>query len=341
MALFTPFVPVRYAAPLLDVLRDTRGNLRGQILADAELTDADLSMYAEALPMRQFEQLVHSIAEHTGRTDIGFEFGRRMHPQLHGPVSMVMRQCETLDQVFRLIVRYSRLITPIFSFQYKAVKDHVEITYRPTAPMSSLVLQVFMETHAVGLNRTLETLLGDRMTRYDVYLTIPEPPHIERYRALPYAKWHFGNKRLPLVRLVFPKALLQLPVNWGDMVSRTIEPLDLHGMQSTMVRTRECKEWVRMMLREAQGYQPSAAELAEMLSVSAHTLARDLAREGVSFRTMGKEIRHTRACKMLEDPELSVAEIAQRLGYSDSANFCHAFLAMSGQSPTAYRNALA
>lgn len=94
---------------------------------------------------------------------------------------------------------------------------------------------------------------------------------------------------------------------------------------------------MQLMLREAEDCQPTQAQLAELLGVSAHTLARRLSAEGCSFRQLAAQVRHARACRMLDEGQLSISQIASRLGYNDLANFSHAFRRMAGISPASYR----
>jgi AraC-like DNA-binding protein len=49
------------------------------------------------------------------------------------------------------------------------------------------------------------------------------------------------------------------------------------------------------------------------------------------------EERHARALVLLRSSGLSVKDVAQRLGYSDVANFMRAFKRWTGQTPGAFR----
>ena len=82
---------------------------------------------------------------------------------------------------------------------------------------------------------------------------------------------------------------------------------------------------------------PSQVELARTLNLSSRTLDRYLDREGVRFRAMANEVRHEKACALLEAGELSITQIAYELGYSDASNFTRAFRRRAGMSPAAYR----
>ena len=116
-----------------------------------------------------------------------------------------------------------------------------------------------------------------------------------------------------------------------------MSPQELDALQGDIEQSREWSGWIRMMLREAEACQPTAEELTELLGVDTHTLARALAKEGLSFREMAKQVRHEKACELLKDLNQSVTQIAYRLAYSDSANFSRAFQSVSGVSPRTYR----
>jgi AraC-like DNA-binding protein len=92
-----------------------------------------------------------------------------------------------------------------------------------------------------------------------------------------------------------------------------------------------------LVLREAEGCQPTREELAELLNVSRATLVRRLAAEGNTLRELGNRIRHQRACTLLRNSGQAISQIAYRLGYGDVANFSHAFRALCGISPSDYR----
>jgi len=59
--------------------------------------------------------------------------------------------------------------------------------------------------------------------------------------------------------------------------------------------------------------------------------------QGSSFSEVLDEVRRQRALLLLEDRRLALADVAGRLGYSDTANFTRAFRRWTGQTPAAFR----
>ena len=49
------------------------------------------------------------------------------------------------------------------------------------------------------------------------------------------------------------------------------------------------------------------------------------------------EIRTAKACELLENTTLSIAEISEKVGYSEHSYFCRVFKKITGQTPSVYR----
>jgi len=81
---------------------------------------------------------------------------------------------------------------------------------------------------------------------------------------------------------------------------------------------------------------PELADLARQLGYSPRTLRRRLAERGTSFLDCVNDVRHQLALSYLATTNFTVDAIAERLGYSDTSNFRHAFRRWTGVSPKAY-----
>lgn len=77
--------------------------------------------------------------------------------------------------------------------------------------------------------------------------------------------------------------------------------------------------------------------VAKVLGVSKRTLNRILHDLGTTFRDIKKDVVLAKAKKLLKDSDMTLIEIAEQLGYSDSAAFSRAFKLEAGLSPGEYR----
>jgi AraC-like DNA-binding protein len=94
---------------------------------------------------------------------------------------------------------------------------------------------------------------------------------------------------------------------------------------------------VRRPLIERPGHYPNIELIAEELSIHPRALRRRLEAEGTSYRDILAEVRRCLAMEYLRKTHMTNEEIASRLGYSDAANFRHAFLRWTGKSPSDLR----
>ena len=96
-------------------------------------------------------------------------------------------------------------------------------------------------------------------------------------------------------------------------------------------------ERVRDRILRQPGHIPDMNAVAGELLLTPRTLRRRLLDEGTSYKALTDEVRETLAEELLSAANLSVEQIAERLGYSEAASFIHAFKRWKGQPPHSYR----
>ncbi len=77
--------------------------------------------------------------------------------------------------------------------------------------------------------------------------------------------------------------------------------------------------------------------VAASLAMSPRTLQRRLQEEGTRFGALRDQVKHRHACQMLAKGDCDMGALAQSLGFSDTANFYHAFKRWQGCAPGEYR----
>ena len=327
MPLHEPIVPSRYARYFLHLA----GVRREAVLSAAGLRpemveDADIP-----LTIGQFEALLSASESVLGRTDLGFEVGRLITVESHSALGLVMLSQPTLGALLATAARYHTLITPCFPVEYRPGTPHCDYVIRVAASMSQPALHSFLELHAVAIHRQLREVLG-AASPVEILVSCPPPAHIGRYQELGPPAIQFSAAALPEVRLVLPSRLAARPLPGRTDATAAGLPL-LPARES-----RSYAAWVELMLREAEGIQPTLETLAGLLGLSARTLSRKLAAEGIDLRKLALAVRHERACRMLTETGFSQAHISQCLGFADETGFIRAFRRTAGISPGQWRN---
>jgi AraC-like DNA-binding protein len=94
---------------------------------------------------------------------------------------------------------------------------------------------------------------------------------------------------------------------------------------------------VRSLLSTDVAERPSFAIVANLLKTTPRTLRRQLRLQNTSFRELSDELRVHAALRYLRETTMTMEDIAFALGFSDSANFRHAFRRWTGKAPQDFR----
>jgi AraC-like DNA-binding protein len=182
----------------------------------------------------------------------------------------------------------------------------------------------------------LDKLLGRRASL--VVETTLDQDRVRRLREL------LGPRVLrvgaPRNAIWLPGSTLDLPLPNGDAYAMAMcerqceELLERRQWQAPPVSARAKVEAVLMRLPPASW---TLENVAGERYVHPRTLNRLLAAERTSFRAIVDERREALASAMLAETDLSVGEIARRVGYAETPSFVRAYRRWTGRTPGAVR----
>lgn len=153
----------------------------------------------------------------------------------------------------------------------------------------------------------------------DVYLPYPEPEHVEHYAAYVPLSVHFDS---PWFAVYLPPAAL--------IASEHNQTLFGQGIQASRLVLEQARNGLRRHLQTP----PSQFDLALQLGLSERTFKRRLHDCDSHYQALLAELRLSQAQHWLTLRQYRVTEIAERLGYSNVANFSKAFKKWRGIAPT-------
>ena len=95
----------------------------------------------------------------------------------------------------------------------------------------------------------------------------------------------------------------------------------------------------RLLCTWLTSHRRSPDDMANLLAMSRRTFDHRLKSRGITYKALANEIRFEVACRLLQDTEMSLSQIAAALGYSEASAFTRAFRGWSGQAPSEWRAA--
>lgn len=132
--------------------------------------------------------------------------------------------------------------------------------------------------------------------------------------------------------LEFDASVLSLPLAATDAGLHQL--LAGHIARMERLPADEMPSYVRQLLRSLlPSGRATLEKVADCIAVNPRTLQRRLEQEGTSFQQLLDETRQEMARHYLDDPSISMAQMAGLLGYSDASGFSRAFNRWFNDSP--------
>lgn len=137
----------------------------------------------------------------------------------------------------------------------------------------------------------------------------------------------------------FPDSVLQLPIRRGESeLEHFLKHAPYHVVIKPLVTDQGIAARIRRLLGDDfRSDMPGFDELARQLNMSERTLRRRLDREGTSYQRIKDTVRREAAIAYLSNPEMTVSDVAELLGFSDPSAFHRSFKRWTGRSPGDYR----
>jgi AraC-like DNA-binding protein len=330
----TPTVSTRLPRLILDAAAAQGANAdalaRRAGLDRAWLTDADGWV---SLPRGHL--LWEEASAAVGDAHFGLHLAAAFQPGQLDLFDYVCRTAATLGEGLALASRHLRLLHDGAELQLRTSEGRATLSYRcpnrpegPGRQEAEFTLARFLSFAREATGRPLAPL--------QVAFTHAAP---RGQRALTEA---FGTTRLafrqPSCALSLPEDALDLPLRHADrgLHALLLRHVDLLSREAP--RPMGWRERLEALVEEGleQG-EPSLSRVAARLGMSPRVLQRRLQSEGQTFREVTEALRLERTRRLLAEDSLSVAGIAQRVGYSDARALRRAFQRWTGMSPGRYR----
>ncbi|MFT3924941.1 MAG: AraC family transcriptional regulator [Myxococcales bacterium] len=324
-------VPAAHALDLAELV-ESLGASRSALLEGTELTFAQLEQQDARLPLPEVARILERAKELTGEDALGFYLGMHMRVPAHGYLGFAAMTAPTARHALELAVRYAPTRTTALKVEL-AIEGSRAVLYIDEVVDLGSIRDTLLVALVVGLWRIGEALTGQKL-RGEADFTFPEPSYAERFtaQALPV---RFGQQR-NAVR--FDLGVLELPlVNAHPAALRLAQEQCEKALEQ--VDGDDLAQRVKSVMPKPEGGFRNLDEVAVKLGVSSRTLKRKLKAEGTAFSEVLDAVQSEQACALLRLEQLTIDEVAEKVGYSDVSNFTRAFKRWTDLTPAAYRKA--
>ncbi len=241
--------------------------------------------------------------------------------------------CHNLEHVLRRASEFYSLFHGGGTHEIRMEKQNVILEFKLSLQHDPN--RFLHESMLVIWHRFSSWLVDRRIPLKEVRLNYSAPEHEKQYWQLFACPIKFDSKE---TALVFDRQFLELPIMQTEPVLKEflkISPADLLARpedRNTMTAH------IRGLLgRDFSNDFPEFDWLAEQVHLAPQSLRRKLREEGTNFQEIKDSLRRDTAIGLLSRPELSVHDIAEKMGFSEASTFHRAFKKWTGLTPGDYR----
>ncbi|MCZ4499049.1 MAG: Transcriptional regulator, AraC family [Marmoricola sp.] len=284
------------------------------------------------ITLDQATLLVQELWRLTGDEMVGLGAG----PAPRGTFRMVclaVISSPDLGTVISRFSEFSRILPsmPTFTVQRGTTSTRVVYENDPEYDPAHFITDIMM---SVAL-RFFGWLAGRRLPVVSVELPYPLPEGAEDYDLVFGSTVSFGK---PAAVIEFSNEMLTLPLVQDE--ASLEEWLRNSPAELLMMRdygTTVADQVRRILERGLRGAWPTPDEAAAQLSMSTQNMRRLLREEGTSVTRIKEDLLRDAAVTALVRGDETVAQLAERLGFSEPSAFHRAFRRWTGNAPGAYR----
>jgi AraC-like DNA-binding protein len=335
MDISTPTVSTDLVAILVKYAVQT-GLDGAKILESAGIDSGEL-MESGRIPARRFDIVWTEVEQQTQDPDFGLHFGLAMGQYAMGHVLYtVILNSPTVGEALARLCRYHGLMADAVQprLHYAPPRAGIQLeTSPPNLQLSRHNAEFIFSLFA----SILRFLTDNRHCFSEVRFQHSAPADT------------FEHQQIFKTDVVFEQAQNELTIDSSLLLEPVIlaNPSVLEALEPVarrlMDRLYSDKLWTdhvsqtqsRMLLK---GQKPSIEAVAGELAVSIRQLQNRLSEEGTTYQCLFDRVRREIALNFLDDQDMSMADIAFLVGFSDQSGFNHAFKKWTGMTPGAYRN---
>jgi len=319
-----------------------------QLLLEVGIDSESLKREEPEISIERTSEFSKIVRKYSKDPAVMLKAGAAMNISTYGILGYAMMCSPTLTDAKRLAERYAEIIGDIFVTANHIEKDgRIIETYASAYPTKKIRIEKNPSAHDLN-QATIDSieiylasdlticrnLMGNDFCFQEIYLNYEDPGYREEYEKIFQCPIHFNHDR---VMSVFDARFIKRALPLYNPITLNTCLKICEEFFSQQLNARSLTSKIRQILVNESATSLTLDGIAEYFDVSPRTLRRHLKEQGTSFQEIINSVRKDLAAKLLKDTTLSIEQIADKLRFSDAANFRNAFKRWTGTPPSSYR----
>ncbi len=309
-------------------------NQQDNLLLTEGLTTKSLYDYGAEIPLNSYMRLFEKLSVITNVKTLGLNISNQMGPELVGAVGFIFLSSPDLKSA---IEYYSNSVSSIQQV------TQLEFTNYETSSILKYVItddnigprRQDVEFSIGHINNLLQRYIGTNFSPKEIYFEHARPVTGNIYEVFFGCPVFFEQEMNAIVLRSedMKKGSAKFDKNLIPLLEHYLQLLELDAFTPTSMAAN-----INQLLPHCIEHdQANIAYVAARLGFSEPTIRRRLKSEDTSFRQLLLKKRVAMAKRFLSETDMSILQISQKTGYSETASFSRVFLKETGQTPTKFR----
>jgi AraC-like DNA-binding protein len=305
-------------------------------LEGADVSFDDLHLASTLISRDQLIQSYRNAVALSRDPHLPYRIGSSVHLSAYGMYGYAMLCSTDFRRTMDFAVRYHQLATPLATIAFEE-RDGlgswaIEPLLHPKidSQLYRFVTELQVATH-ISLHRDI---MGESFKPREIFLTYRPQGDFRITSELVGCPVRFEQEAN---QILFDSEFLDLAPKLGNRTTYPFAIALCDGLLTNLALQAGAAGKVRSMLLRDVTNRLALAAVAKRLGTTPRTLRRQLQSQKTSFRQLSNDLRVHIALRYLRETRMTTQDIAFALGFSDAANFRHAFRRWTGRTPNEFR----
>ncbi|MEH6550700.1 MAG: AraC family transcriptional regulator [Pseudomonadales bacterium] len=268
-----------------------------------------------------------------GVPGLGLAIGPRYHLSTFGMLGLAMMSSDTLHKGLHTLSGLHGLCWTRLRWRQLVDGDTAILEGREVESLDPCQ-RYMLERDFSALVILCNEMLGTELPLQEVCFSYSQPTNAAQYEAVFNCPVRFGAERSALI---FDASVLDTPLPQANPTIFQVCYTQCEDLVARLSGENSYAEMIECLMIDGTGNFLSLEQVAVKLHLSPRSLRRRLKEEDTSFQALLTRLRSTLAKELLLSGKLTIEQVAERIGYSEPAAFCHAFKRWTGMPPSRYR----
>lgn len=294
----------------------------------------DVSDPSVWIDQETFRRLLDLAVEATDDPLFGLHLGSDFDPKTYGVLGFAALNCGTLGEALGSVIQYFSVMRKGLRFALSKDNDYALLKFEAPPGSEETIPCQEAELAMTRICKGIRAIIGDDWNPQETHFAHERSCDTQEHEGFFGSPVRFG---MEANCLIFPRSDLGRSNECADRRLYQILRPKMDELLPSSAERDGLIDRVRAEVARSLAEGAALAEVARRLGMGARTLQRRLRDQGQAYNAIVEEVRREHSISYLRRADLSISEIAFRLGYSEASAFDRAFRRWRGTSPLAFR----